>query len=213
MSGTINSTAASAAASSASSSVANTGTNSLSQLASNFTDFLSLLTTQLQNQDPTSPMDTSQFTSQLVQFTSVQEQINTNATLNQLLTAAQGQQLAQASSLVGQTAQFTSTSLPLQNGTGQIDFQSSTAQPVQIAITTPSGGAVTTQVIQAGSGANTWNWNGTNSAGQQMPDGPYTASVTTLSATGQGYCRAVHGGGYDHRCRTAERRRAADVRH
>jgi flagellar basal-body rod modification protein FlgD len=182
MSGTINSTAASSAQSTAA-----TGTaNSLTQLASNFTDFLSLLTTQLQNQDPSSPMDTNQFTSELVQFTSVQEQINTNTTLNQLLTAAQGQQLSQASSLVGQTAQFTSTSLPLQNGTGQVDFQSPTAQPVQIAISTPSGAAVTTQVIKAASGANTWNWNGTNSAGQQMPDGPYTVSVTTLSATGNG---------------------------
>jgi flagellar basal-body rod modification protein FlgD len=179
-------TSTTGASSSGASATGASSTSSLAQLAGNFTDFLSLLTTQLQNQDPTSPMDTTQFTSELVQFTSVQEQINNNATLNQLLTTAQGQQLSQASSLVGQTAQFTSTSLPLQNGTGQLDFTSSTAQPVQITLSTPSGQAVTSQVIQASSGANTWTWNGQNSSGQQMPDGPYTANVTTVSSTGTG---------------------------
>jgi flagellar basal-body rod modification protein FlgD len=57
---------------------------------------------------------------------------------------------------------------------------------VQITLTTPSGQAVTSKVIEAGSGANSWTWDGTNSAGQQMPDGPYTASVTTVSSTGAG---------------------------
>ena len=183
MSGSISSTTASSGTSTSSPPSA---TNTLSKLASNFNDFLSLLTTQLTNQDPTSPMDTNQFTSQLVQFTSVQEQINTNATLTSLLTATQGQQLAQASSLVGQTAEFSSTSVPLQNGTGQIDFNSSVAQPVQVVVTDSTGATVVTDNVNASAGANTWNWNGTNSSGQALPDGTYTATVTSVSSAGKG---------------------------
>src|SRR5271154_168156 len=87
-----------------------------SSLDSTFSDFLSLLTTQLQNQDPTSPMDTSQFTSQLVQFTEVAEQISGNSTLTQILGVGQTQQLTQASALVGLQVDFTGGTLPLQNG-------------------------------------------------------------------------------------------------
>ena len=75
------------------------GTATLTSLAGNFNDFLSLLTTQLQNQDPTSPMDTNQFTSQLVQFTGVAEQITANTTLSSILTANLAQQLTSASGM------------------------------------------------------------------------------------------------------------------
>jgi flagellar basal-body rod modification protein FlgD len=54
-------------------------------LAQNFDQFLTLLTAQLKNQDPTSPMDTNQFTSQLVQFASVEQQMKQNATLTSLV--------------------------------------------------------------------------------------------------------------------------------
>ena len=57
----------------------------LQQLTGNFDTFLQLLTTQLQNQDPLNPMDSSQFTQQLVQFSMVEQQINTNANLQNLL--------------------------------------------------------------------------------------------------------------------------------
>src|SRR5260370_35484092 len=86
-------------------------TNTLATLTNNFNDFLSLLTTQLKNQDPTAPMDTNQFTSQLVQFTAVAQQIETNKTLGQLLTASQAQQLSQASGLIGQQVTFTGGTL------------------------------------------------------------------------------------------------------
>jgi flagellar basal-body rod modification protein FlgD len=164
-----NGTAASAAVS---------GTSTLTQLAGNFTDFLSLLTTQLQNQDPTSPMDTSQFTSQLVQFTGVAEQINTNQTLTQLLTATVSQQLTQASSLVGQQVTFTGGTLPLQNSTAKVDFQTTGAEPVQVAVSDASGNVVQTATVNAVAGANTWTWNGTGPNGTTLPDGAYTVAVT-----------------------------------
>lgn len=169
---------ASTAASASGNAAASTATNTLAKLAGNFTDFLSLLTTQLKNQDPTSPMDTNQFTSQLVQFTSVSEQISTNATLGQLLTASLAQQLGQASSLVGTQVSFSGGTLPLQNGAAQVDFQSGGAQSVQIAVSDASGSAVHTETVNAINGANTWSWDGKGSNGAKMPDGAYSVAVT-----------------------------------
>ncbi|HZZ11369.1 MAG TPA: flagellar hook capping FlgD N-terminal domain-containing protein, partial [Paraburkholderia sp.] len=71
------------------------------QLAGNFDTFLTLLTTQLQNQDPLSPMDSTQFTQQLVAFSGVEQQINTNNNLQSLIALNQSQQAASAVSYIG----------------------------------------------------------------------------------------------------------------
>ena len=123
----------------ASATAGHAASSALTSLAGDFNDFLSLLTTQLQNQDPTSPMDTSQFTSQLVQFTEVAEQISGNSTLTSILGVGQTQQLAQASALVGQQVTFTGGTLPLQNGSAQVDYQTTSAGPVQVTVTNSSG--------------------------------------------------------------------------
>lgn len=156
-------------------------TSVLTQVASNFQDFLSLLTTQLQNQDPTAPMDTNTFTSELVQFTSVSEQVATNTTLNSLLTATLGQQLTSASSLVGQQATVSGGTLPLQNGKAQVNYQTAAAEPVTVTVSDSSGKQVYTQTVQATAGSNSWTWNGTNSSGTQLKDGAYTVAVTANS--------------------------------
>ena len=76
-------------------------TNGLSSLAGNFQSFLTLLTTQLKNQDPTSPLDTSQFTQQITQMTGVEQQLLSNQLLQQLVSAQGG--VAQAANLIGET--------------------------------------------------------------------------------------------------------------
>ena len=73
---TVNQVSASYGASSTGSVLTNTGTSALASLSNNFSDFLQLLMTQLQNQDPSSPMDSNQFTSELVQFSGVEQQTN-----------------------------------------------------------------------------------------------------------------------------------------
>src|SRR5450432_1070196 len=72
-------------------------------LAGNFNDFLKLLTTQLQHQDPTSPLDPNQFTQELVQFASVEQQINTNKSLGTMISLQQTQQAASALTFLGAT--------------------------------------------------------------------------------------------------------------
>ena len=90
--------------------------SALSSLSGNLDTFLKLLMTQLQNQDPTSPLDTAQFTSQLVQYSSVEQQIQTNTNLNSLLQLTQGNQVVQSASLLGKKAEVASDQLALQDG-------------------------------------------------------------------------------------------------
>jgi flagellar hook assembly protein FlgD len=75
--------------------------NSLASLADNFNSFLTLLTTQLKNQDPTSPLDTNQFTQQITQMTGVEQQLLSNQLLQQLVSAQGG--VASAANLIGET--------------------------------------------------------------------------------------------------------------
>jgi len=179
------STAASSTSSSSSSTAASSTENALTSLTSNFNDFLNLLMTQLQNQDPTSPMDTTQFTSELVEFASVEQQINTNSSLTTLIQATQGTETLQASSIVGKTVDATSTSLPLQNSSATLQFTTPTAEPVAIAIYDSAGNEVRNITATSNQGSNSFTWNGTNDSGTQMPDGTYSVAVQTATAAGQ----------------------------
>lgn len=170
--------------SSSASAISQTGTTALGSLSGNFSDFLSLLMTQLQNQDPSSPMDSNQFTSELVQFSSVEQQISTNSDLTQLIQLTQASQVEQSSSLIGKPVTVNSSELSLQNGSAAINFNTTTAEPVAIAVYNAAGTQVQSATLTSASGANTWSWNGQNANGTAMPDGPYKVSVTALGANG-----------------------------
>jgi flagellar basal-body rod modification protein FlgD len=150
----------------------------LSSLSSNFGDFLNLLLTQLQNQDPTSPMDANSFTSELVEFSSVEQQINTNSSLSQLIQLTQAADVTQSAALLGKQVTVQSTQMPLQNGTGTLEFTAPSAEPVSITVQDANGNILQQTSVSATQGENTWSWNGTNSNGQMMPDGAYTLAVT-----------------------------------
>jgi len=91
---------ATAGTSSASSSALSVN-NGLASLAGNFQSFLSLLTTQLQNQDPLNPTDTNQFTQQITSMTGVEQQLVSNQLLQQLVAAQGG--VTSAANLIGDT--------------------------------------------------------------------------------------------------------------
>jgi|HubBroStandDraft_1064217.scaffolds.fasta_scaffold31402_2 flagellar basal-body rod modification protein FlgD len=153
--------------------------NPLASLSSNFGDFLNLLMTQLQNQDPTSPMDANSFTSELVEFSSVEQQIDTNTSLTQLIQLTQAADVTQSSALLGKQVTVQSTQIPLQNGSGSLSFTAPTAEPVSITVQNANGITLQQANVNATQGANTWNWNGTTSGGQTLPDGAYTVQVTS----------------------------------
>ncbi len=174
----------SAAQTSGSSAASATGQNALQSLSGNFQDFLGMLMTQLQNQDPTSPLDTNQFTQELVEFSGVEQQINTNASLTQLISLTQSGQMLQASSMVGSTVQLASSQMPLQNGSGALTFTATSAGPAEITISNAAGAQVLATTVNATAGSNNWTWNGENSQGNTQPDGPYTVTVTGANASG-----------------------------
>lgn len=78
--------------------------------------FLQILLTQMQNQNPLDPMDTKEFTGQLAQFSSLEQQINTNDKLNNLLTAVQSSAASSAFSYIGQTAELDSKTTLVEDG-------------------------------------------------------------------------------------------------
>ena len=174
----------SSASTSTSASSTDTSSAALSSLASNYNQFLTLLTAQLQNQDPTSPMDTSQFTTELVQFTGVQQQVQTNSNLTQLIQLSQDQEMSQSSSLVGKQATITGSTVPLQNGTAKVSFTTSIAEPVSISVTNSSEQDVKDVQFSSTTGSNTWTWDGTDNNGNQLADGAYTVAVEGADQTG-----------------------------
>src|SRR6201993_5573994 len=97
-------TASSSTSSSSANSASSANALANQQIAGNFQQFLTLLTTQLENQNPLSPLDTNQFTQQLVEFAGVQEQLNTNDSLSTLVSLQQTAQATQALTFVGKTA-------------------------------------------------------------------------------------------------------------
>ncbi len=100
----------------ASVSAASAATRSESQIAANFDTFLLLLTAQLKNQDPLEPMDSNQFTQQLVQFSQVEQQINANKNLESLIALTKARSSSDAVSYLGKTLTLTDGTAALMGG-------------------------------------------------------------------------------------------------
>lgn len=171
---------------------ASSGSNSSSTSSSsgqltftqNFNTFLTLLTTQLQNQDPLSPLDTNQFTQQLVSFSEVEQQINTNNNLSQLIQLQSAGQTIAAMPLVGQTIQYNSATAPLSGGQASFSYTlPSTAAQAALVVTDSNGNVVYTANGDPTAGTHSLNWNGQTASGQQLPDGNYTLQVVARTAS------------------------------
>lgn len=172
------------AAGSAGNASATSGATALGALSNNYSTFLTMLMTQLKNQDPSSPMDANQFTQELVQFSGVEQQISTNSSLSQLIQLTQANALTQSTGLVGHNVALSGTALALQNGQAELSFTSPSGGPVSIAVANAAGTVVKTDTVTASAGSNSWSWNGQSNAGVQLNDGAYTVKVTGTDATG-----------------------------
>src|SRR5579872_1133829 len=147
------------------STTANTSSSSTNQtaglnLAGNFNEFLTLLTTQLEHQDPTSPLDPNQFTQELVQFASVEQQINTNTSLGTLISLQQMQQASSALQFVGATVALSGKTAQLANGQANWSYSVSQPATATINVTNSSGQVVYTTTQAAQAGTQTFSWNG-----------------------------------------------------
>src|SRR5580658_6910732 len=141
------------------------------QIAGNFQSFLQLLTTQLQNQNPLSPLDTNQFTQQLVEFAGVQQQLNTNDSLATLVSLQQTAQSTQALGFVGKTAVVTGGTAALSDSSAAWELNVPSDSTVTINIANSTGQTVFTNSYSVSKGDNqAFTWNGQGSDGTQYPD-------------------------------------------
>jgi flagellar basal-body rod modification protein FlgD len=171
---------------------ASSSANGLAQLSDNFDTFLTLLTTQLKNQDPTSPMDSNQFTQQLVEFSQVEQQINTNTNLQTLITQGQSNGSAMATSYLGKQVTVTNGEAPLTGGSATWNYTlGAAAGATSLNITNASGQVVYSTAGETTSGAHSFTWNGKDANGNQLDDGAYTLTVGAKAADGSGVTTAV----------------------
>ncbi len=171
----------------ASSSSASGATAALSSsLGMDFSTYLKILTTQLKNQDPTNATDPNQFTQELVQMAGVQQQISTNQSLKNLVSAQQSNSLSSGLGYIGSYVQANSStgSFPLQGGAEFGYTLAGGANTATVTIKDSSGHTVATLAGGTASGGNYVAWSGTNAAGQQVPDGTYTFSVAAKDQNG-----------------------------
>ncbi|MEA2836302.1 MAG: flagellar basal-body rod modification protein FlgD [Bradyrhizobium sp.] len=161
------------------------GSTTNATLAGNFQTFLTLLTTQLQNQNPLDPLDTNQFTQQLVQFAGVEQQLRTNDQLNSLVTLQQTAQSTQALGFVGKTAVVDGSTTNLVNSAATWTLGVEKNSNVAITIANSAGQNVFSGNYPVTAGANqAFSWDGKGIDGTRWPDGKYTLTATALDATG-----------------------------
>jgi flagellar basal-body rod modification protein FlgD len=162
------------------------GLNSSRQgIADNFDTFLQLLTTQLRNQNPLDPLDTNQVTQQLVQFSSVEQQLKTNDFLSALVSANTNSVQTNAVGFIGKTVTAAGTRAELAGGKATWNFKLADAANVAVSIKDADGNTVYTQTgpLQAGQGQ--FEWDGTTSTGSRAPAGSYTIQMVGTNAEGK----------------------------
>lgn len=156
------------------------------RLAESFDTFLVLLTTQMKNQDPLSPMDSNQFTQQIVQMTGVEQQLLTNQLLKQLVSAS-GDGVADAVSLIGKQVRAATSEATLSGGQADWVFRlDRAAQDVKVEVLDKNGSIVHVKALNnLAGGEHAFSWNGKNVLGAQLADGgQYTLRVTATDSSG-----------------------------
>lgn len=156
------------------------GVNHTSSFESNILgkdDFLNLLVTQLRHQDPLSPMESAEFTSQLAQFSSLEQMsnVNTNLELLQLYQASINN--SQAVGFIGKTIKALGNSIGVADGVAdQIHFELAENASAVIAHIYDSHKNLVKTIQPGGlnAGAQSVEWDATNNDGNKVPDGTYT---------------------------------------
>lgn len=161
--------------------------NSSSQtLSADMNTFLTLLTTQLKYQDPLDPMDTAEFTNQLVQYSNVEQSIQTNAKLDNLLSLNIANLGAQAVSYIGKTAQVLGDVMPLEGGKAKATYTfDKDVSSAKVMVKDMNGKVVYTADAEVTSGTHEFTWDGKDSEGNQLDDGAYQIVVTPKVANGE----------------------------
>jgi flagellar basal-body rod modification protein FlgD len=151
-------------------------------------DFLKLLVTQLQKQDPLNPQDPSEFTSQLAQYSSLEQLIGVNSNIQGLSASQVANNQASAVNYIGKTVRVSGNQVTVGGGVASAMSLNLTQASAKTGatITDANGAVVATVDLGAQSaGAHGFTWNGKNSAGQQVADGTYNVTFAAQDSSGQ----------------------------
>ncbi len=160
--------------------------SSAATIAGNFDTFLQLLTTQLQNQNPLDPLDTNQFTQQLVEFSSVEQQLKTNQFLESLILSSQTSTTSQAVGFIGKEVSASTTLSNLTDGNASWYYNlANDAAKVYVTIKNSNGDTVyTKELSDLSAGDGRFDWDGVSSSGEAQPDGAYQIQVDARDENG-----------------------------
>jgi flagellar basal-body rod modification protein FlgD len=163
--------------------------NALSGLTNDFESFLQLFLTQLQNQDPSEPLDTNQMTDQIVQFTQVEQQINTNTKLDAMITAQKSSSINNALGFVDKFVEFEGSQINFNGAGARSEFAyklDGPAQNISIAITDATGKTVRKVDNLDGTVGkkNSVVWDGTDDAGNHLEAGVYNIKISAKNSEG-----------------------------
>jgi len=154
-------------------------------IADNFDTFLQLLTTQLRNQNPLDPLDTNAFTQQLVQFSSVEQQLKTNDFLSALVASNSNSVQTNAVNYIGKMVSAGGTRSELVGGKAVWNFSLDDAAMTSVSIKDADGNVVYTQTGELQAGSGTFEWDGKTSTGGTAKPGTYSISMTGVNAEGR----------------------------
>ncbi|MEZ5690676.1 MAG: flagellar hook assembly protein FlgD [Rickettsiales bacterium] len=148
-------------------------------------DFLKLLTTQLQNQDPTEPTDTNQLTEQIATLSQVEQQINTNNNLEKLINLFNSTLLNSVVGYIGKQIETEGDKGVLQNGKASFVYNlEQAADNVTVQILDPARNIVFDGNGTNFAGRNEVIWDGKDKDGNQLADGVYTLKVVAKDSSG-----------------------------
>ena len=155
--------------------------SSISSLAENFDNFLTLLTTQLQHQDPLAPLDSNEFTNQLVNFTGVEQQVLQNQNLEKLIALQEQIQTIGAVSYIGKVIEAAGNTNMLIDGGATFSYiLPETAESAVMRVFDSSGDLVFQQTVEPTAGIHDIEWDGSTLQGGIAPDGAYAFAITAL---------------------------------
>ncbi len=176
----VSGTGSSTSSSSTSNSTVSGGTTGI---ANNFDQFLLLLTTQLKNQSPLDPLDTNQFTAQLVQFAGVEQQLKMNDQLTSLVALEKSAQSTQALIYVGNTVAVDGSKANF-NGAATWNINAPKDTNATITITDSTGQTAYSGSFSLKQGGSSFVWDGKGNDGTQWPPGSYTLTATGKDSSG-----------------------------
>lgn len=159
--------------------------NDKKTIAENFETFLTLLTTQLKNQNPLDPLDTNQFTQQLVQFTQVEQSVKMNDNLETLNQLAAATTITNAVGYIGKHVTASGATSTLSQGRAEWQFElADDSSAATFTIYNSAGQIVSAETRPAPAGENLYVWKGETSTGEAAPDGAYKLVISAKDSSG-----------------------------